>query len=255
MTIINIHTETDKAYFGTGPKAFDPAYYLKANLDVAKSLEGRTLVQQQRGALHHFLDHGATEGRNPSALFNTRAYLAKYPDVAAAKINPLRHYRTYGAAEGRDPTGGAPPRSWAAGPDVQPVTETVFQLHGQIPNGAMSLMAAIHHGSGVPAFMLGTLDGQGVVGQGVVGQSVLGQAASGLQPAATALAAIVEDPWQKRSTQGAALPDHQVPTPEFHAAMVPAQPGFAAVLDGIEGRGGTMLPGLSSDAARLFPGA
>ncbi len=36
-------------------------------------------------------------------LFDAAFYLRKYPDVAAAGVDPLRHYLRYGAAEGRKP--------------------------------------------------------------------------------------------------------------------------------------------------------
>ncbi len=36
-------------------------------------------------------------------LFDRGFYLRKYPDVAAARVNPLRHYLKYGASEGRKP--------------------------------------------------------------------------------------------------------------------------------------------------------
>jgi hypothetical protein len=37
------------------------------------------------------------------ALFDRDFYLRKYPDVAAAGVNPLRHYLEHGAGEGRKP--------------------------------------------------------------------------------------------------------------------------------------------------------
>lgn len=37
-------------------------------------------------------------------LFDGEFYLQKYPDVAAAKMDPWRHYVKYGAREGRKPT-------------------------------------------------------------------------------------------------------------------------------------------------------
>jgi hypothetical protein len=37
------------------------------------------------------------------ALFDRDFYLQKYPDVAAAGVNPLRHYLEHGAEEGRKP--------------------------------------------------------------------------------------------------------------------------------------------------------
>jgi len=38
-----------------------------------------------------------------SGLFDETWYLAKYPDVAEAKIDPCKHYLLYGGVEGRDP--------------------------------------------------------------------------------------------------------------------------------------------------------
>ncbi|MGA8707259.1 MAG: hypothetical protein WB646_09750 [Steroidobacteraceae bacterium] len=53
--------------------------------------------------LEHYLRHGAAEGRDPGPLFSTNWYLQTYPDIAAAGVNPLEHYLRHGAAEGRDP--------------------------------------------------------------------------------------------------------------------------------------------------------
>ena len=36
-------------------------------------------------------------------LFDSSFYLAKYPDVAAAGVHPLRHYLEFGLREGRKP--------------------------------------------------------------------------------------------------------------------------------------------------------
>ena len=47
---------------------------------------------------------GWRKGLNPDAWFDTRYYLARNPDVAAAQVNPLLHYETYGWKEGRDPS-------------------------------------------------------------------------------------------------------------------------------------------------------
>jgi hypothetical protein len=49
----------------------------------------------------HYLQFGAAEGRNPSAKFDTVYYLQSNPDVAAAGVNPLLHYIQFGIAEGR----------------------------------------------------------------------------------------------------------------------------------------------------------
>ena len=51
--------------------------------------------------LAHYEANGWHEGRNPSAAFSTAKYLAAYADIRAAGIDPLLHYVTYGNAEGR----------------------------------------------------------------------------------------------------------------------------------------------------------
>ncbi len=54
--------------------------------------------------IQHYLLYGASEGRNPSREFNTAYYLATNPDVATTEINPLIHYIQYGQDEGRQPS-------------------------------------------------------------------------------------------------------------------------------------------------------
>jgi GT2 family glycosyltransferase len=51
----------------------------------------------------HYLEHGASEGRNPHPLFDTKYYLDTNPDVAASGMNPLVHYLLSGGKEGRNP--------------------------------------------------------------------------------------------------------------------------------------------------------
>ncbi|KAB1069599.1 Ig-like domain-containing protein, partial [Methylobacterium planeticum] len=63
--------------------AFDTAYYLQQNPEVAAS---------GANPLLHYQEVGWHEGRNPSASFNTNAYLASHPEVAQAGIDPLEHY-------------------------------------------------------------------------------------------------------------------------------------------------------------------
>lgn len=51
--------------------------------------------------LRHYLGNGWVEGRDPSESFSTRGYLERYGDVRAGAVNPLRHYLDSGYAEGR----------------------------------------------------------------------------------------------------------------------------------------------------------
>jgi O-antigen biosynthesis protein len=52
-------------------------------------------------AAFHYLVYGGREGRDPGPFFSTRAYLARYPDVAEAGLNALFHYETQGRRENR----------------------------------------------------------------------------------------------------------------------------------------------------------
>jgi lipopolysaccharide biosynthesis protein/GT2 family glycosyltransferase len=51
----------------------------------------------------HYLEVGASEGRDPSAAFDTQWYLTEYADIAGTGLNPLVHYLRHGASEGRRP--------------------------------------------------------------------------------------------------------------------------------------------------------
>ena len=53
--------------------------------------------------LHHYLYHGASEGRNPNPWFDGGWYAKHYPDVQISGMNPLVHYLKHGAAELRNP--------------------------------------------------------------------------------------------------------------------------------------------------------
>ncbi|MBD2748156.1 right-handed parallel beta-helix repeat-containing protein [Microvirga sp. BT688] len=50
----------------------------------------------------HYATYGWREGRDPNAFFSTNAYLSANQDVDAANVNPLDHYHQYGWKEGRD---------------------------------------------------------------------------------------------------------------------------------------------------------
>ena len=51
--------------------------------------------------LLHYERYGAREGRAPSLLFSNQAYLAAYPDIRAAGVDPLTHFLQSGRAAGR----------------------------------------------------------------------------------------------------------------------------------------------------------
>ncbi|GJD31119.1 hypothetical protein PMNALOAF_2372 [Methylobacterium adhaesivum] len=71
---------------------FDPAYYLRANPEVAAA---------GLDPISHYLQTGHASGRQPSEFFDGAAYLASHSEVAAAGLNPLVHWLRVGAEEGR----------------------------------------------------------------------------------------------------------------------------------------------------------
>ncbi|KQP60863.1 hypothetical protein [Methylobacterium sp. Leaf112] len=78
------------AGLGYDPNAdFDTAYYRRQS--------GPTRLDPVR----HYLRTGAAAGLDPSPAFSTLMYLARYPDVGRAGINPLLHFRQDGRPEGR----------------------------------------------------------------------------------------------------------------------------------------------------------
>ncbi|MGX5774100.1 hypothetical protein [Methylorubrum zatmanii] len=117
-----------RAVIGRVPKLFDAAYYRERNPGVARSgldpflhyawigarrdrnpnadfdtafyrrQSGRTRLDP----LRHYLQIGVAQGLDPSPAFSTSLYLARYPDVVAAGINPLLHFRNDGRTEGRE---------------------------------------------------------------------------------------------------------------------------------------------------------
>jgi len=74
-----------------GSDLFQPDWYLQQNPDVA--LAGIAPAV-------HYLRAGASEGRDPSPAFGTRAYIAAHPDVAGSGTNPLVHHLQAPSAHG-----------------------------------------------------------------------------------------------------------------------------------------------------------
>ena len=68
-------------------------------LDRFGALEIADAVAERNGEI--YAGRGAREGRDPSLGFDTAAYLAANPDVAAAHFDPLWHYLRLGIHEGR----------------------------------------------------------------------------------------------------------------------------------------------------------
>lgn len=69
---------------------FDTAFY-----------RSKYSVPVEVNPLSHFLERGGTN--SPTRYFDSNFYLRRYPDVAAAGMNPLLHFVNSGAAEGRWP--------------------------------------------------------------------------------------------------------------------------------------------------------
>jgi hypothetical protein len=70
-------------------------------------------------------------------LFDRVFYLRKYPDLAAARVNPLRHYLRYGASEGRKPHPLFDPGHY-------------LRSHPELRNGGNPLQHFLEHGSANP---------------------------------------------------------------------------------------------------------
>ena len=110
---------------------FDPAWYLARNGDVRDGdwnpllhyimhgeAEGRPPVEYFDPewyrthhavppgtlALAHFLHHRTSGTVSPIPEFDAAHYLRRYPDVAAAGMDPFEHYLVSGAAEDREPS-------------------------------------------------------------------------------------------------------------------------------------------------------
>ncbi len=68
--------------------------------------------------LGHFVWFGWREGRLPNPYFDSAWYLATNPDVIAAGLNPLLHYLRHGDLEGRRPVGHFDPDWYRAAHDL-----------------------------------------------------------------------------------------------------------------------------------------
>lgn len=71
------------AVHATVAQAFDVAFYLTSNLDVAAS---------DLDPVRHYIEYGAREGRDPVPYFSTKTYLRDNPKLIESGINPFYHY-------------------------------------------------------------------------------------------------------------------------------------------------------------------
>ncbi len=61
------------------------------------------LAAMRLDPLDHYVHYGLAEGRDPNPFFDGAWYRAHYPDVAKSGIHPLLHYLSIGATEQRNP--------------------------------------------------------------------------------------------------------------------------------------------------------
>jgi hypothetical protein len=76
-----------------GPGGVDADWYLARYPEAA----------DYGSAAAHYARQGWREGKDPGPHFSTAWYLASYPDIDEAGLNPLLHYLQHGRAEGRVP--------------------------------------------------------------------------------------------------------------------------------------------------------
>ena len=77
-------------YAFTGDEAFDGDYYLAQNTDVR---------DDGVNPFTHYMETGASEGRDPNAVFDTSFYLDNNPDVKDAGVNAFEQYQTFSATD------------------------------------------------------------------------------------------------------------------------------------------------------------
>ena len=78
-----------------GSALFDTLFYLRNQPDV---------FHADVDARAHYDSSAGARGAIRIAFFDSSGYLAVNPDVAAAGVNPLDHYHLFGWHEGRDPS-------------------------------------------------------------------------------------------------------------------------------------------------------
>lgn len=129
-----------------GGDLFDEAAYLRQNPDVAAAVAAGQLASGRA----HYVQWGASEGRNPNDLFSEAWYLTTYDDVAqavqaGALASGFQHYLNQGWTEGRLPSAWMNTEAYLAqNPDVQAAQVDPLQhflLHGVHEGRSISAVA------------------------------------------------------------------------------------------------------------------
>lgn len=84
-------------------------------------------VKASRAAEHYCL-YGWRLGNRPSPFFDPKYYFDRYPDVLAARTNPLLHYLKYGAGELRSPSPQFDPQNFS---DCHPYILSERESHAE----------------------------------------------------------------------------------------------------------------------------
>ena len=138
---------------------FDNAFYERAYPEVRRL---------KIGPVRHYIVAGWKEGRDPSELFSTNAYLEMYGDVAEMRVNPFQHYLTHGREEGRvaqvsgvrgrklrrperalDPPPEVDPAAWddcprrVVDPPTAPAVDVVIPVYKSLPHVATTLHSVL----------------------------------------------------------------------------------------------------------------
>jgi len=109
----------------------------------AAQLEGTKSFRSARHAVRHYLSVGAAAGLNPSAAFDTRWYLSKYPDVGSSGHNPLVHFVLYGLEEGRLPGPAGLTDEYFVRKEPTRSQELRLKAWGGFPNLALPALARL----------------------------------------------------------------------------------------------------------------
>lgn len=102
--IVRGQTDSSTAFTDAGGEIYD---YIKGEFDADyykskyNDIEAHCEINPGFDCVHHYIECGAAEGRDPSRVFSTQHYLEVNSDVRNASINPFYHFVKHGQTEGR----------------------------------------------------------------------------------------------------------------------------------------------------------